>query len=148
MQRCNAFGSATLYIGSTLGCQNAAFPLYRQLVGETFEDGNENKFFAPLSTRFFTRFSRQSTIGWNYSTFLSYAGRDFNPEMGFQIRDDFFRYGARVSYGFFPANSATIFQHGPSMTQSVYQSNSNHKIESYFSRYGYQVVTKSGSQRT
>lgn len=49
--------------------------------------------------KFFLNWENRSNVGFSYGFFLSRAGKYFNPEMGFEQREDYTNGFANISYG-------------------------------------------------
>jgi hypothetical protein len=66
---------------------------------QTFEDGVDKKPFSLEPTRFFVGMVRRSFSGFNYDVNIGSTGKDYNPEMGFMSRNDYFFGSAWFRYG-------------------------------------------------
>lgn len=87
---------------------------YLKLVwGQTFETGYANKPFALENARFVLNWQRRKDVGFYYDVFLSGAGKDYNPGIGFQNRYDYAVYGGMFNYNWLSPESSPIFKHGP-----------------------------------
>ncbi|MFC2126619.1 DUF5916 domain-containing protein [Bacteroidota bacterium] len=49
--------------------------------------------------KFYFNWQNRSTIGFNYDFMLSRAGENYNPEMGFELMEDYSRLFGQVGYG-------------------------------------------------
>jgi hypothetical protein len=81
-------------------------------------------------------------MGYNFS--VSRMGKDYNPGMGFEMREDYTRLGARILYGWFSSDSSFLNKHYVFLQGSVHQRNSDHSIESAEFGPGWFFETKSG----
>jgi hypothetical protein len=66
---------------------------------QTFEDGVEKKPFSLEPTRFFIGWTRRDFAGFSYDINVGSTGSDYNPEMGFVSRSNYFFGNARLQYG-------------------------------------------------
>ena len=72
-----------------------------------------NRFFDFDAQKIWMFFSNRSQRGFTYGTSLQTVGKDFEPEMGFERRQNYFREGHRYGYRWFPDSESPIFTHGP-----------------------------------
>ncbi len=67
--------------------------------GQTFDDGvDPDKDFFDHGKLFFN-WQNRSNVGFNYDFILSRAGKYYNPEMGFEMMDDYSRVFGLIGYG-------------------------------------------------
>lgn len=72
---------------------------YIKLVwGQSFETGMDNIPFSLENARYLANWQRRKNVGFYYDLFLSGAGRDYNPGIGFQHRVDYHLYGGSFNY--------------------------------------------------
>ncbi len=111
---------------------------------QTFEDAAANKVLSLDPSRFRISWERRKTEGMGYNFSISRMGKDYNPGMGFEMREDYARLGVRILYGWFPSDSSFLNNHYVFLRGSVHQRNSDHSIESAEFGPGWFFETKSG----
>lgn len=111
---------------------------------QTFEDGMENKFSSLNSTRFGLGWERRTTNGLGYNLNFSRSGRDFNPGIGFVLRDDYSRIGIKALFGWLPGEKSFLLSHNLNLDGFVFLANSDNQIESAEIGPGWEYTTKKG----
>ncbi len=111
---------------------------------QSFEDEAANKVLSLDPSRFRISWERRKTEGVGYNLSLSRMGKDYNPGMGFEMREDYTRLGTRILYGWIPGDKSFLNNHYVFLQGSVHQSNSDHKLESAEFGPGWFFDTKSG----
>jgi hypothetical protein len=66
---------------------------------QTFDDSLSSGVVDLSSARLRALWERRRFDGFGYQFSVARAGRDYNPEMGFELRDDYTRLGDRLFYG-------------------------------------------------
>ena len=111
---------------------------------QTLEDDAANKMLSLDPSRFRISWERRKTEGIGYSVGISRMGKDYNPGIGFEMREDYFRWGARLLYGWIPGSDSILNNHYVFLRGSVHQRNSDHSLESAELGPGWVFETKSG----
>jgi hypothetical protein len=111
---------------------------------QSFEDEAANKVISLDPSRFRISWERRKTEGVGYNLSLSHMGKDYNPGMGFEMREDYLRFGARLLYGWIPGDESFLNNHYIFLRGSVHQRNSDHRLESAEFGPGWFFETKSG----
>lgn len=78
---------------------------------QTFEDGKPNRAISLDPARIYLRWERRSFEGLGYDLSYARAGPRYRPAVGFEGRDNYYRLGDRVSYGWVPGGSSPIQRH-------------------------------------
>lgn len=78
---------------------------------QTFENGMENKPFSAASSRYKVVWDRKTDKGFNYRVSHNYAGADYSPGMGFELREDYTSLSVRLGYGWQPGQESFLFSH-------------------------------------
>ncbi len=78
---------------------------------QTFDDERETSVVSLDPARIFVNWERRTRKGLGYDLIYSRAGRDYDPEMGYERRKDFTRFGNSVVYGWLPGKESSVFQH-------------------------------------
>jgi hypothetical protein len=111
---------------------------------QSFEDGAANKVLSLDPSRFRIGWERRKTEGVGYNLSFSRMGKDYDPGMGFEMREDNTRLGARLLYGWFPGSKSFLNNHYVFLQGSVHERNSDRMLESAEFGPGWFFETKSG----
>lgn len=101
-----------------------------------------NKVFSLEPARIWLSMFTRRQKGFGYGTSFSRAGKDYNPSMGFENRENYTRFGNRVEYGWFPSVESNIFRHAAFARGSAHWDNETGDIQSLGWRVGWQMNTK------
>ena len=112
---------------------------------QTFSNDINNGLINPDAGRWFISFLRQERVGFIYASSFSKAGRDFNPSLGFMQREDFYRIGHRIGYGWMPGESSPLQTHSLTYRGSWFRNNKIGETDSYFGGFDYTFNTKKGT---
>ena len=110
---------------------------------QTASSDNDYNFFSLDPTRFFIAFFSRNQLGFSYAGSFTRSGKEFNPGLGFQRRDNFIRMGNRLQYNWFPGEHSSIFTHGFFVRGSSHWDNATGDVQSLNYRVGYEFQTKS-----
>jgi hypothetical protein len=111
---------------------------------QSYETGKSNNAASLDPARFRIGWERRTQKGLGADLSLSYAGKDYDPGMGFELREDFSRLGNRVSYGWMPGEKSSLNQHSIFADGYVYFRNEDHTLESAEIGPGWGFMAKSG----
>ena len=97
---------------------------------QTFEDGIDNNpaTFDAVRTQLKWETRRLEGIGYNLS--FSRSGPDYNPGVGFELRDNYTRFGNSVRYGWFAGDASPFISHQLSLDGSIFLNNEDRSTES------------------
>jgi len=98
-------------------------------LAQTSDNRQENPTFTHKTARFKLDWERRSFTGLSYNLSYNYSGLMYNPDLGFQLRDNFMSFGDRVSYGFQPDEESPIQRIQVSINGSIYLDNDFLKLE-------------------
>lgn len=113
-------------------------------VAQTLTSGEENDVLSINPMRFYVNFERFQYSGFVYDLAINYAGKDYNPSMGFESRENYLSSFGRLNYGWVPKDHAFINRHQINSFSNFYIDNdSNQSISGQLS-LGYQLITNSG----
>ncbi len=115
----------------------------RAMLAQTFENEKNNKVFSPDPARIFIQWERRKIEGLAYIISYNYAGRDYNPGMGFESRRNYSRYGFSVSYNWINDNS-WLYNHGFSLDGYLYSDNLNDITETSAFNFGWDFESREG----
>ena len=86
------------------------------------------------SIRMQADWERRTFEGLSYNFNFNYSGELYEPSMGFQLRNNFMRFGERVSWGWMPGSGSSLQRIQASMNGSIYLRNDDGSLET--SEYG------------
>jgi hypothetical protein len=113
---------------------------------QTFSDEAEhdNQALSLDPTKLRISWERRTINGLGYNLSYSRAGKAYDPGMGFEMREDYTRYGAQAHYGWIPGENSPINTHRISLGGSVTLSNQSQEVESAEFGPGWTGETKTG----
>ena len=111
---------------------------------QSFEDGKPNDAASLDPSRFRLAWERRTQEGLGLNLSLSYSGKDYDPGMGFEWREDFSRLGNRVQYGWYPAEESFLIRHYVLAEGYAYFRNEDRTLESAEIGPGWGFSAKSG----
>ena len=112
---------------------------------QTFEDDKKNKLFSLEPARLTVGWQRRNIKGFSYDLSYSYCGELYNPEMGFEIRENYTHFGNRIQYGWIPGENAKLMNHNIFLQGFVFISNDDKSVESLEIGPGWSYSTKVGA---
>lgn len=111
---------------------------------QSFESGEENDPVSLDPSRFRLTWDRRTMKGLGFNLGYSYAGEDYNPGLGFEMREDFSQIGNRLWYGWLPGEKSSLYSHNIFVDGFLYLRNDRSSLESLEIGPGWQFVAKSG----
>lgn len=111
---------------------------------QTFENGKENKIFSLDPARIYMILQNRSIKGFSGGWSFSRSGKDYNPAMGFEMANAYYRTSAGLSYGIFPDSESEIYYVSPYLNSNIIINNSDGVTQSYIYYGGSEFQTKSG----
>ncbi|MEA1886572.1 MAG: DUF5916 domain-containing protein [Bacteroidota bacterium] len=115
----------------------------RAMWAQTFENGQDNRVLSSAPARIFVQWERRKKEGLAYRLNYNYAGRDYNPGMGFESRRNYSRYGLVISYNWINDNS-WLYNHGFSLESYLYSDNLNEITETSAVDFGWNFESRAG----
>jgi len=109
---------------------------------QTYETGVNSQFASFSPTRIRLNWERRSQKGIGYDLSVSHSGENFNPAMGFEIRDNYRAYHAKVQWGWLPGEKSGLFSHNINVEILNYYNSVSGKLESASLGPGWQFQTK------
>ncbi len=109
---------------------------YSQVYDSDFSssDLTDNSFFR-------LNWERRTDEGFSYMASFNWSGKDYQPEMGFMRREDYYVFGGRLRYGWIPGNGSILFSHQV-FTKTVTYFSTTGEIETGMYGPGYMFTTK------
>ncbi len=111
---------------------------------QTFENGAANEFLSLDPAKFRFNWERRTLKGIGYSLGVSRAGEDYNPGVGFEMREDYMRFGNRLFYAWIPSAESFLRLHQVFLDGFLILRNSDNTTESAELGPGWQFESKSG----
>ena len=111
---------------------------------QTFKNGARNDPLSLDPSRIFVSWQRLVTKGLGYAFTYSRAGADYDPEMGFEMRQNFSKYLVYLTYGWMPGERSAFFNHYASVCAYAFRRNVDGSMESAFVFPAWNVFMKSG----
>jgi hypothetical protein len=113
---------------------------------QTFSDEEDrtNKAFSLDPAKVRIGWERRTINGLGYNLSFSRAGKAYDPGMGFEMREDYTRYGLQAHHGWIPGEGSPINTHRISLGGSVTLSNQTQEVESAEFGPGWTGETKEG----
>ncbi len=114
---------------------------------QTFDDkATGSSLLEPARLQAF--WERRSQRGFTYRFRFDRAGNLYNPAMGFEMREDYFHFGDRLGYGWFPGESSFLQRHSITLNADAYFRNSDRSLETLELIPAWDFVTNSGHNLT
>lgn len=114
------------------------------MFAQTFENGKENNPLSLDPTRLRISWERRTIKGLGYDLSFSRAGEDYNPGIGFEMREDYSRLGNRLLYGWIPSEESWLLRHNIFLDGSVHFNNEDNSVQSADIGPGWYFDAKSG----
>ncbi|MBN1158627.1 MAG: carbohydrate binding family 9 domain-containing protein [Bacteroidales bacterium] len=102
---------------------------------------NEHPILSP--SKIYMQWERRTYQGLSYDLNYTQAGSKYNPEMGFEYRKDFTRYGGILRYGWIPGDQSRFLKrYQIGLNSYIYFRNLHHQVETARITPSYQFITK------
>jgi hypothetical protein len=111
---------------------------------QVIDNSSQNKMFSLDPSRLYLNWSRFNQKGLNYDLTWSRSGKDFDPEIGFQMRNNYTHYYGGVGYGWIPGEESTIQNHGVRFGTMAFADNLDNSVQSFETELLYDLRFKSG----
>ena len=111
---------------------------------QTFGDSLSNEPFSMHNAKFYATWEKRSDQGFGYSLSTAKTGKDYNPEMGYEWREDYTRGRARLWYGWINGDNSPLLKHSIRLGGYVYKRNSDFETETIQIDPSWEFQTKSG----
>lgn len=100
------------------------------IFAQTFENGKKNEFSSLDASRIHIGWETRRIEGFGYDFSFSRSGPQYNPGIGFEVRENYARFGNSISYGWFTNDSSPFINHQISLEGSIFLSNTGGTTES------------------
>jgi hypothetical protein len=111
---------------------------------QTFENGKKNNPMSLDPTRLRIGYERRTKKGLGAYLGLSRAGKEYDPGMGFEMREDFTASRGEILYGWIPGERSSLQSHSIRAEGMITLRNEDYTIESAELGPGWKFNTKSG----
>ncbi len=111
---------------------------------QSFRDSVDNRFFSLNPSRIFLNWERRQINGFNYNFTFSRAGRDYLPEAGFELRENFTNLMSRLAYGWLFDETSKLLTFQVFLQGQRLHNNDSHAIETANLETGFTGVSKTG----
>lgn len=111
---------------------------------QTFASGDRNRVLSLAPAKFRIGWQRRTSKGFAYDLGFARAGKDYDPGLGFEFREDYSWFGKQLLYGWLPGERSPLWRHAVFFNGSVYLRNADGAVESSEYGPGWQFQTKSG----
>ncbi len=118
--------NANSYIGGILTSRLATDGTYNEVLGvdgiirpfgdeyldvkyaQSFDEKYQNKIISPKAAKLWFDWQRRNEKGFGYDLFYSRTGANYEPDMGFEFRNNYYMYGTKLKYGIIGGEKSTI----------------------------------------
>jgi len=112
---------------------------------QTFNDGYANRFFSADPSRLLARWERRNQEGFSYDFVCTWSGTQFDPGIGFEVKDDYYGVRGIVKYGWLPEDdNSWLRRHGLSQTVLNILNSKDHTQETVLSMTGWNFESRGG----
>ncbi len=111
---------------------------------QTFGDSIQNDVFSMNNAKAYVNWERRTDQGVGYSFSLSKTGAEYNPEMGYEWREDYSRARVRFWYGWINGESSPLLKHSIRLGGYVIKRNIDYKNETMQLDPSWEFQTKNG----
>jgi hypothetical protein len=111
---------------------------------QTFENGKKNNPLSLNPARIRFNWRRRTIKGLGYGLSYARSGSDYNPGIGFELRENYSRLASGLFYGWIPGEKSPLFTHMVSLSSHLFVRNADGAVESFEIGPGYNFETKSG----
>lgn len=94
------------------------------------------------------QWERRSYRGIGFDLRFDRAGKQYQPGIGFEIRENYYRFGDRIGYGWTPGEKSTIQQHRINLENEIFFRNEDGSLQSLEFGPEYEILTNSGHSFT
>ncbi len=113
-------------------------------LAQVMDDAAPNKMFSLDPTRIYVNWNRFNQKGLNYDFTYSRSGKDYDPGMGFQMRNNYTNYSGGFGWGWIPGESSLLQSHQIGIRTMAYTDNADNSVQTFESGLMYDFTFKSG----
>ena len=97
---------------------------------QTFDDALINDVSGLNNSRFTAEIERRTRVGWGYSSLVAWAGKLYNPGIGFTQRNNFTLFDNTLAYTWLPGEASSLIWHQLGVTGVAFLRNGDGSVES------------------
>lgn len=112
---------------------------------QTIDNDSEHSLIDFDTQKSFMSLVKRSQKGFVFAGSLTRVGKDYNPEVGFERRTDYFRHGDRLQYLWYPKGDHFLFRHGPQASGQFFWDNSTKDLITMNYGFGYAFEFRNSS---
>ncbi len=113
-------------------------------LAQVMDNSFQNKMFSLNPTRLFLNWSRFNQKGLNYNFTWTRSGKDFDPKIGFLMRNNYTHYYGGLGYGWIPGESSVLQNHQIGINAILFTDNADNSAQSFQTGITYDFKFKSG----
>lgn len=110
---------------------------------QTFDDMTSSKLNSLSPSRIQVQWEGRNYEGFGYNLRYNRAGEEYQPGIGFELRENYHRFGDRISYGWITGGEAFLQRHRVNIKGTAHFRNSDGSLQSLLIGPGWQMQTKS-----
>ena len=151
------------YVGGILTSRMGTTGTYNEVVGldgiinlfgndyldikyaQSYDEKYKNKPVSLDASRIWFDWKRRNQEGLGYDLFYSRAGERFEPDMGFEFRQNYYMAGTKLNYGLIAGEKSKISTHTFSINGQFWKDNGTNTTRSALASAGYSLELKSSS---
>ena len=109
-------------------------------IAQTFDRTTTAGAFSPENGRARISLRRRKNEGFRYHLVAHHSGEQYNPEMGFQQRDNYYQFFGRLGWGWIPADEKWLQNHSIDMMYFLVRKYDTNEVDSHWAgpRYRWQ----------
>lgn len=111
---------------------------------QTFENNMENKVFDMSPARFLLEWQRRNDTGFGYDLLYTFSGKNYNPGIGFEMKDNYQGPRGILQYGTLTKSKTFIRYHVFSLTQYNFWNTLSKDFETSFTSLKWRFDAKKG----
>lgn len=112
---------------------------------QSYDEKYQNKAVSLDASRIWFDWKRRSEEGLGYDFFYSRAGDRFEPDMGFEFRQNYYMAGTKINYGLIAGEKSKISTQTFSINGQFWKDNTTNDTQSAMASLGYSVESKGSS---
>ncbi len=112
---------------------------------QSFDEKYQNKAISPEASRIWFDWQRRNEKGLGYDFFYSRAGARFEPDLGFEFRQNYYTLGTKLKYGWIPGESSIISTHSLLINARKWIDIGTNITQSSLVELGYNLGFKTGT---
>jgi hypothetical protein len=112
---------------------------------QSFDEKYLNKAVSLDASRIWLDWQRRKEDGLGYDFFYSRVGDRFAPDMGFEIRSNYYMIGTKIKYGIIAGEGSKISKHVFTVNAQMWKDNAKNITQSALGSAGYGLDFKSSS---